>query len=235
MALTSMLFDWDWPRTERSFKRALELAPGYLQAGTWYALFYLGFITRRWDEAIERLRAVQRAEPLSAYAAACAAYGLADCGRGAEALEMSTLACRLDSTSYLSLWTHQLALFVSGDYAASIEASDRALAISGRLQGSLVVLASTLAASGDLAGARAVRSELDARAAREPISLASRAIAAAAVGDDEAAVTLAQEALARRDPILVVFGQAFFARALHAIPAYRNLLAATGVTIHRWD
>src|SRR5262245_51234721 len=52
VAQTSLLFDWDWPRAERSFKRALEIAPGHVQAAAWYALFYLGFVRGRWDEAV---------------------------------------------------------------------------------------------------------------------------------------------------------------------------------------
>jgi eukaryotic-like serine/threonine-protein kinase len=233
MAQVSLLFDWDWKRTEQSFTRALEISPGYVQAAAWHALFYLGLVRQRWDQAIERMLALQKAEPLSAYVAGCTAYAYADCGRGAEATEWSSLACRLDSSSYLSLWTHQLALYASGDYARSIEAGERALAVSGRMHGSLLALGVALAESGDLAAARAVRGEMDARAAREPISPVSRAVLAAALGDHEAAIALARDGLAHRDPTLVVFGRSFTARALQAIPAYQEVL--DGVDLPRAD
>jgi Tfp pilus assembly protein PilF len=226
IAQVSLLFDWDWERTERSFKRALEINPGYVQAGAWYSLFYVGFVCGRWTEAVSRVLALQKAEPLSAYVAAVVAYTTADCGLGAEAVGWGATACRLDPTSYLSLWTYQLALYVDRQYAASIEAGDRALAVSGRMQGALVTLAVTLAESGDLAGARAVQRELEARAAREPISVLLLAQVAAAVGDDQTATTLAHDALDRRDPLLVAFGRSITARALRAIPAYETILAA---------
>jgi serine/threonine-protein kinase len=229
MAQVSLLFDWNWTRTEQSFTRALELSPTYVQAVSWHALFYLGFVRRRWDETIERLLALQRAEPLSAYAAGCCAVGLSDCRRGAEALHWSALACRIDPSSYLSLWSQQLAFYSSGDYPRSIEAADRALAVSGRMQSSLVTLGVALAGEGEQAGAQAIRHELDARAVREPISPLYRAILAAALHDKDAAMVFAHEALARRDPLLVVFGQSVVAGALQAIPEYQTVLEAAGL------
>src|SRR5262249_6157438 len=135
MAEVSLLFDWDWRQTEQSFKRALQINPHYLQSAVWYGLFYVGFVCGRYEDAVDHLLAIQKAEPLSAYAAACVAYGMADSGRGAEAVRWGETACRLDPTSYLSLWSYQQALYVDGRYAAAIEAGDRALAISGRMQG----------------------------------------------------------------------------------------------------
>lgn len=75
------------------------------------------------------------------------------------------------------------------------------------MQGALSTLALSLVDSGDLQGARAVQGELEARAARESISPTIRATVAAAVGDREAALSLASDALARHDPLLPVFGR----------------------------
>jgi serine/threonine-protein kinase len=235
VAEVSLLFDWDWCRTEQSFRRALEINPGHLQSAVWYGMFYLGFLCGRYDDAVEYLLGVQKTEPLSAYAAACVAYMMADGGRGTEAVSWGETACRLDPTSYLSLWTYQQALYVDGQHAAAIEAGDRALGISGRMQGALATLALSHVDSGVLQGARAVQGELEARAARESISPTVRATVAAAVGDREAAVSLASDALARHDPLLPVFGRSVTTRALRAIPEYRQILSTLRMPRDRSD
>jgi len=225
VAQVSVLFDWDWVRTEQSFARAFEMNPGHVQAAAWHALFYLGFVRGHGTEAVERLLALQKAEPLSAYVAGCVAYAMTDCGRATEAVRWGETACRLDPTSYLSRWSHQQALNADGQHAAAVAAGERALAVAGRMQGALATLALTLVDIGDIAGARAVQRELEARSAREWISPLVRATVAAGLGDTGAAVALAADALAKRDPALVVFGHSFTARALRVIPEYRSILS----------
>jgi serine/threonine-protein kinase len=226
IAQVSLLFDWDWAQTERSFTRALEINPAYVQAAAWHGLFYVGFVRGRRTDAVDRMLALQKAEPLSAYVAGCVSYAMTDCGRGTEAVRWGETACRLDPTSYLSLWAYQQALNADAQHAAAIAAADRALAVGGRAQGALATLALTLADSGDVAGARAVQRELEARAEREWISPLVRAAVAAGLGDSDAALSLAADALARRDPALVVFGRSFTARAIQALPEYHRILAA---------
>ena len=43
VAEVSLLFDWDWCRTEQSFRRALEINPGHLQSAVWYGYAEEGF------------------------------------------------------------------------------------------------------------------------------------------------------------------------------------------------
>src|SRR5262245_8400246 len=45
--LQALLFEWDWATAEQSFRKALELNPGYIQATAWYELFYHGFACGR--------------------------------------------------------------------------------------------------------------------------------------------------------------------------------------------
>jgi tetratricopeptide (TPR) repeat protein len=144
IAEVSLLFDWDWARTEQSFRRALEINPGYIQAAAWHRLFYIGFVRGRRTEAVERMLALQTAEPLSAYVAGCVSYAMADCERANEAVRWGETACRLDPTAYLSLWTYQQALYADGQYAAAIAAGDHVLAVAGRIQNAMATLALAL-------------------------------------------------------------------------------------------
>ncbi|HLS47752.1 MAG TPA: protein kinase [Gemmatimonadales bacterium] len=221
LAQVSLLADWDWPGTERGFRRALELNPAYLQAAAWYGLLYLGTVAGRWSEAIEVLEAARRNEPLSSYAAACLALGYAYGGRTAEAVRMAERACELDDTSFLALWSLTNSLYVDGQFARSVQVGDRLLAVSGRHPWGLFNVAVSAVAGGDMATARAMHDELTARAAREFISPFHRGMAAALVGEVERAESLLAESLARRDPAIPLF-----LRWASAEPALRQLAVA---------
>ncbi len=227
IAQVSLLFDWDWPQTERSFQRALALNPGYMQATGWYSQFYLGFVSGRWEEAIDVMLRAQRGEPLSGYAASLCGFATGLSGRTAEALSWAAKACELDPMSFLSLWCRQTMLFSHGDCAGSIEAAEKALNHSGRHQFALMMLGLAQATGGDLAAGRAVYGEMQARATAEYIGPVLRAIVAAAIGERDAATALVREAYARRDPMLVVFGpRGKWSDGLRALPEFQEILAA---------
>jgi serine/threonine-protein kinase len=56
-------FEWDWPRAEHDFRRAIELSPRYGSAHVFYAV-YLNAMGRR-TEAMEQFVIAQQMEPLS--------------------------------------------------------------------------------------------------------------------------------------------------------------------------
>src|SRR5262249_17047262 len=66
-AVLCYFYEWDWPAAEQSFKRALELNPGYVQGAAWYHLYYQGAACGRWDEALGGLHKVQERDQLSGY------------------------------------------------------------------------------------------------------------------------------------------------------------------------
>jgi len=224
-AQVALLFDWDWRQTERSFRRAIELSPGYAQAAAWYALFYLGFVSWRWDAAVEVGRELQRGEPLSAYVnsivSCCYSYGT----QPDEGLEWALRASALDPTAFITRWSVQSAQYYAHNYDGSIATGDALLAASGRHPWPLlnVVLASVK--SGKMAGARAIVAEMEARSEREYISPFNRGFAAGLIGDAVAANRLLREATARRDPGIPVFCRiAGEVPVIRALPAFQELL-----------
>jgi serine/threonine-protein kinase len=56
-------FDWDWPRAEHEFQRALALNPGYATGRRWYAQFLSGM--GRHEEAIAEAERALELDPLS--------------------------------------------------------------------------------------------------------------------------------------------------------------------------
>lgn len=63
MALIAHLYEWDWDRADREFKRAIELNPNYPLAHHWYGLF-LGEMNHP-DEAIAEEQRALQLDPLS--------------------------------------------------------------------------------------------------------------------------------------------------------------------------
>ena len=66
--------DWDWPGSEREFRRALEINPNYGMARNWYGNYFetMG----RLDEAIAERRRALEAEPLSLITSAVLGHSL---------------------------------------------------------------------------------------------------------------------------------------------------------------
>ena len=100
------------------------------------------------------------------------------------------------------------------------------LASSGRQVLPLTILGLSLAQAGDRAGARAIYDEMRSRAVREYVSPTCLAMTVAALGDDDAAIGYALEAMRRHDPQLFTFARAStWGEQLRALPAVRELFA----------
>ena len=224
-----LLYEWDWAAAEQAFKRALELNPGYVQGAAWYHLFYEGFASGRWDEALRGLREVQERDKLSGYAAGALGIGYAAAAGsmtsstikaisgsaadpvamretfGASVLEWAEKALALDPDAFLSVWARQLGYQLMNDGPRALEAANVSLTMSGRQALPLVTLGLWLAESGDVAGARSVFDEMRSRSVREYIPPTCLALLAAALRDPETAMAYSREAARRHDPQLVIF------------------------------
>ncbi len=63
LGLAKMLYDWDWRESERQFKRAVALKPGYATGHHWYAELLMA--TGRSREAMAQLQTAANLDPLS--------------------------------------------------------------------------------------------------------------------------------------------------------------------------
>lgn len=65
LAMVQWLYEWDWPAADRSFRRSIELHPGYVTAHHWYGLYLAEM--GRFDEAIASEKRALDLDPLSVY------------------------------------------------------------------------------------------------------------------------------------------------------------------------
>jgi hypothetical protein len=181
-------------------------------------------------EAMGQVKSTLVWDPLSGYAHAQYALTCSLAGRTAEGLEVNRRAVELDPDSFLTNWTLQLSLLVSGQFDASVAAGKSTLAMSGRHPWSMAVLAMALMASGKAAEADAVYCEMQARARHEYVAPSSLAVAAAATAREDEAICHAREACEIRDPCC----QSFFSRysptaaRLYRYPRFREVIARMG-------
>ena len=63
LALIFENYEWDWPGTEREYRRAIELNPNYATARHWYGEFLA--LMGRFDEGVAEIKRAQELDPLS--------------------------------------------------------------------------------------------------------------------------------------------------------------------------
>ena len=133
-----MSCDWDWPGSEREFKRALEINPSDGGARVWYGQ-YLLTMGRLEESVAERRRALQ-AEPLSLIINAGLGFNLSQAGHQDEAIEQLRKTVDLDPSfveAHLFLgWVYERKAM----FAEAIAELRQALSLSGgnpRFVGSL--------------------------------------------------------------------------------------------------
>jgi TolB-like protein/cytochrome c-type biogenesis protein CcmH/NrfG len=207
LACTALLYELDFDLAEREFHRALELNPSYPQARAWYGLFFLQWVAGREREGRDEVLRLLQLDPLSAYANAILSFSDVCCGRVPEAVDHARRGVDLDPNSYLAYWSLMQALLCNAQYEEAVAAAEQALAISGRHSWALATLVSIYAAWGKPEEARNIYREVEARSAREYVQPSMVAPAAAAIGDMDQAIAMAQRALTDKDPLFVMLAR----------------------------
>jgi tetratricopeptide (TPR) repeat protein len=95
MATVASLYDWDWVATEREFRRAIELNPGYATAHLMYGMTCL-VPQARFDEGIMEVRRALELDPLSLVVSTYMGAALWLARRHDEAIEQLRRTIELD-------------------------------------------------------------------------------------------------------------------------------------------
>lgn len=103
------------------------------------------------------------------------------------------------------------------------------MAVSGRHVWAMGILAASYSEWGKIAEAKAIYAELVARASVGYVQPMYFALAAAAAGDSDKAVDLAQEACEIRDPILIICKYFPGMQRLREAPRFMEILARIGL------
>jgi eukaryotic-like serine/threonine-protein kinase len=189
-----VFLDWDWPTGERAMTRALELNPTLSITRAYYALGLA--MMGHAGEAIREAETAISLDPFSAFVAYLAGGTYYILGMNPRAVDETRRAAELDPHMVLTSYLSAAALSKVGRHEEAIDTARRAVTLTGRSPFTVAVLATVLDAAGRGAESRALLDELSDRRQREFVADGVLAVALAAAGERDAALTALERAIA---------------------------------------
>jgi TolB-like protein/Tfp pilus assembly protein PilF len=158
VAYAALYYEWNLPKAEQAFQRALEFDPNSAIAHQWYAN-YLS-VAGRWDDAEHEFELALRLDPTAAVRHATAIWVQYHRGDDERAIATFERVSQFDSTFALTYQWGARPLLATGRMAEALAALEWAVTLSKR--GALFVadLAAAKAIAGDAASARQLLDEV---------------------------------------------------------------------------
>ncbi len=161
LAMVRYYFDWDWPAAEESFRRSIELKPGYATAHHWFAWYLAGM--GRDDEAMARFAQALELDPLSLIIQTNIGTHNYFARRLDRAIEQLRKTIELDRNFVVAHQWLGRALELQGLYEEAISHLRTALALSPEENESAASLAHAYGLAGRHAEAREILAQLENR------------------------------------------------------------------------
>ena len=229
LGTVAALYEWNWPESERHFRRALELNPSYATAHHWYGYDYLA-PQGRLNEAVAALERAHHLDPLSLIIMTCLGTIYDMLREYKRACECYGKVFDIDPgfvRAYLSAGRSYLHQDMPREAIASFEKA-RELTPSSPVP--LALLAHAYNVSGARAEADRLRQALD-RFART-CCVSSYLMARAYLGfDQDRTFDLLEKALEERDPRLAHINVSPIWDGVRADPRFAALVSRMGLAV----
>jgi serine/threonine-protein kinase len=155
----AFLFEYDWPKAEAAFLRAIELKPTYSLAHTWYAVFLSAM--GRHEEALARIHQAEQLDPLAVTIHTVVGHTYYLARRFDEALQRYLAILEMDPDNLrLHAWMAR-AHYATGQFEHGLRVLDSAIGRIGRRSLLLVEQGRFLAALGRREEACCIIKELE--------------------------------------------------------------------------
>ena len=230
LAEIQKLYAWNWDAAERSYRRALELDPGYAVAHHWYG--QLLSILGRYEEAHTEIEAARRCDPLSPTIAAFFSYAAFEAGRYEAAVGAAQDALELDANAPLTYYMLGRAYAKLGDTANAIVALEKGIRLAGWLPFIEATLGYVHARAGARSQAERILASLQRRQLTQYVSPIDLAHVYLGLADADGAIAQLEEGYRTRAVRMVIVGDPFFAE-LESDARYRNLMPRPHLPIRR--
>ena len=212
--------EFDWPRAEREFKRALELSPSSADTYDLYGRMCAGVC--RHDDAIALSRRAQELDPLAHRMDLVTVLLRAE--RYDEALVRAEEAAELNPADGRVLATLGWAYFLSGRRGDGLAELQKAVAVAPENTMWLGQLGEAFGLSGDVEKARLILAQLEERALTAFVSPYHFAYVHAGLGETERALDWLERAVAGRTGPTYGIKGSFLLSSLRDHPRFRALL-----------
>jgi serine/threonine-protein kinase len=214
-------YDWNWKGAEREYRRALELNAHLPAAHLWYGMFLRD--QGRIDEALPELRRAAQLDPFSVMTSVNLAHGLMVAGNHAGAIEQATRAAEMapeSVTAQVILASIHRAQSRPEEAEAALQ---RALPYSAGNPYGLAMLARAYAKAGNRDESQRLSKELDQLSQQRYVSPFDMGTVSLALGDEDRALSLLQEAFRQRSSGLNFLRDASFSQMQRA-PEFHSLV-----------
>jgi TolB-like protein/Tfp pilus assembly protein PilF len=201
LAYSAMYYDWDWPEAERSFRRAIELHPGYAAAHQWFGNFLS--VVGRSDEALAAFERALALDPLSALKYAALGWGCYFARRYERGVEECRRGLELEPGNVVAHGWLTLGLEATGHLAEAVESAEETARLAGHGVSSLGLLGHTYAVAGRSDDARKVLEQLLTLSATRYVSRYDLGLIHLALGAQDAAIEWLERGHAERDHQMV--------------------------------
>jgi serine/threonine-protein kinase len=225
LGLVAQYADWDWPTTERHYRRAIELSPGSATARAWFGLFLARM--GREDEAVAQSAAALDLDPLSHESSWLYLIMLTHLGRHAEAVALGQRAAKVHPRSPHIHWPTGMAELGLGESERAVEWIERALACERANPYARAFYVRALVQAGKVDEAREELADLQAERRAGYFSPFILAIAQLAFSHEHA-IALLQEAMTVGDA-MVPYINHWGMSPLADDPRYREMLDRVGL------
>jgi TolB-like protein/Tfp pilus assembly protein PilF len=193
----TMLYEWDWPAAEESFRRATAANPNYATGHHWYADFLAG--RGRLEESLREMRRAHELDPLSRIIGSELGWVYYLMHRNEEAVEQVRGTLALDQNYGHGHFLLGLAQLQQGHHAAAIASLRQALEFGGFYPHVAAALVFAYAVSGDRAAAKRLLEELRVRSTGEYVPPFAFAVSFAGLGDTTRAIEWLHRGIDERD------------------------------------
>lgn len=230
LAFVMMHFEWNWPGSEKEFKRAVDSDSNYATAHEWYAYWFAS--QGRIDEALEQMELARKADPLSLIIMADTSEMLSYAGRLGASEQEARQATELDPNfvpAYLCL-AHSYA--GAKEYQAAIANIDKILALDPDDTWAASELGAIYAFTGEKDKSEAVVNRMLNHAKNQGPIAFEVAQVYSALGEKNRAFVWLEKAYEYRDGGLILLNARWEFRPLHNDPRYGDLLRRLGLPFH---
>ncbi len=221
-ASVAKLYEWDWPKAEREYRRCLELDPNNASARRGYGA-YLAALGRT-EEALAEVHKAQELDPMSLVIGVDVAWNLYMAREYEKAAEQARRTIEMEPEFPAACHVLGLALEQSGKYDEAIARFKRADKRTEVHQAMMASLAHTYARWGRTKDAEAILNELTAESSKRYVSPYLFAVIHAGLGEGEKAVVWLEKGFEAHDVWMVWLNRDPRFDPVRKEPGFRDLL-----------
>lgn len=204
LAYVSYFFDWDWPKAEKEYERALEINPNS-PAAHWQHALLLSSLGKH-DDAISEIDRAIRLEPLWPMTGALKGHVLFQARRYPEAIDYLLKTLELDNNFWITHIELGKSYQAAGQYAQALQSFGRAHELSQVTSETISLRGYTYAVSGDGEQARKMLRELEALARQRYVPPYNFALLYMGLGNSAQALRWLEKAYREKDVHMVFLG-----------------------------